>query len=180
MSDYDTTPTSTFEKIMRAIIDGTEYTEQPRSVMEALLLELNDLIKNMGGGSLKPAGSKTFSQLGIPSANQLGCIYNITDAFTTNSYFIDGAGTNCPAGTNVYCIVNKDPITEEETYWWDLFGAAIDLSAYLTKTEAGNTYLTKTEGESTYLTKTAAAETYVKDSDATISESDFRNMWDGE
>ena len=133
MSNYDHTPTSTFEKIMRAIIDGTEYTEEPRSVMEALLLDLNDVIKNMGGGALKPAGSKTFSQLGAPSASQLGCIYNITDAFTTNAYFIDGAGTNCPAGTNVYCIVNKDPLTEEDTYWWDIFGTAVDLSNYVDK-----------------------------------------------
>ena len=168
-NEYDTTPKSTFEKIMRAIIDGTEYTGEPRSVMEALLLELNEKIKRMSS-TLKPAGSKTFSELGVPSAETVGLIYNITDAFTTNQYFIDGAGDNYPAGTNVYGIVNKDLITEEDTYYWDVFGGAIDLSAYLTKADAASTYLTQSD----------AASTYVTDDDADISEQDIEAMWDGE
>lgn len=141
-SEYDTTPVSTFEKIMRSIIDGTEYSDEPRSVMEALLLELNEKIKRLSS-AMKPAGNKTFSQLGIPSEETVGLIFNITDAFTTNSYFIDGPGDNYPAGTSVYGIVNVDETTGEETYWWDVFGASIDLSAYLTKTDASSTYVNK-------------------------------------
>lgn len=132
MPDYsDHTPTSRTELILRNMVDGEEITTDPQSVVEYLLIQLNDKIG--GGGALKPAGSKAFANLGAPSADQLGCIYNITDAFTTNQYFIDGSGVNYPAGTNVYCIVSKDPITEEDTYWWDVFGAAIDLSNYVDK-----------------------------------------------
>lgn len=159
MGNYDTTPTSTFEKIMRSIIDGTEYTDQPRSVMEALLLELKDAIEHTGG-VIRPAGSKTFENLGVPSEDELGNIYNISNDFISNQYFIDGSGKSYKAGTNVYCIVQKDPLTEEDAYWWDIFGASIDLSGYLTKTEA--------------------AERYVTDADADISEQDIEAMWDGE
>ena len=50
MGDFDNTPTSRFEEIMRAIIDGTEYSKEPRSVMEALLIELKETIEAGGGG----------------------------------------------------------------------------------------------------------------------------------
>lgn len=50
-SMYDDTPTSRFEEDMRAIIDGTPWPERPpKSKMEELLEELNDLIKAGGGG----------------------------------------------------------------------------------------------------------------------------------
>ena len=137
MPDYsDHTVTSRTEEILKNMVDGEEITVDPQSVVEYLLIQLNDKI-GPGGGALRPAGSKTFSQLGAPSEDQLGCIYNITDAFTTNEYFIDGAGTNYPAGTNVYGIVDKDPLTEEDVYYWDLFGAAIDLSNYVDKDMIG-------------------------------------------
>lgn len=135
-NEYDTTPTSTFEKIMRSMIDGTTYTGEPRSVMEALLLELNEKIKHMAS-AMKPAGNKEFSELGVPSEETVGLIYNITDNFTTNQYFIDGAGDSYPAGTGVYGIINIDETTGEETYWWDIFGGAVDLSNYVSKDMIG-------------------------------------------
>lgn len=38
------------EQILRATIDGTEYTDEPQSRIEALLLELKETIENGGGG----------------------------------------------------------------------------------------------------------------------------------
>ena len=49
---------------------------------------------------------------------------------------------------------------------WEPLGATIDLTPYLTKTEAGNTYLKKTDATSVYLTKTEAGNTYLKITDA--------------
>ena len=161
MPDYSNhTPTSRTEMILRDMVDGTEITLDPQSAVEYLLIQLNEKIGPGGGGALKPSGSIEFANLGAPSESKLGNIYNITDAFTSNAYFIDGSGKNYEAGTNVYCIVSTDPLTQEDTYWWDVFGAAIDLSAYLTKTEAASTYVT--------------------DSDADISEQDIEAMWDAE
>lgn len=48
---------SRHEKILRAIIDGTEYTDPPQSRIEALLIELLD----QGGGGGSDAYDITFS-----------------------------------------------------------------------------------------------------------------------
>ncbi|MBR1703088.1 MAG: hypothetical protein IJ716_14270 [Lachnospiraceae bacterium] len=70
MSDFDRTPPSRFEEILRAIIDGTEYTNEPRSVMEALLIELKETIEaggGGGGGTSTIAWKPTVSEEGVIS-----------------------------------------------------------------------------------------------------------------
>lgn len=52
-------------------------------------------------GSLLPMGTITFAQLAT-SPKQAGYMYNISDAFTTDSTFKEGAEHDYPAGTNVY------------------------------------------------------------------------------
>lgn len=52
----------------------------------------------------KPGGSRAFADLGVPSEDRLGYVYNIIDDFTTNYYFIEGAGINYPSGTDVAVI----------------------------------------------------------------------------
>ena len=87
MSDYDSTPTSRFEEVMRAIIDGTEYTKEPRSVMEALLIELNDLIKGGGGGGVtvvaNPSGEPTDELLKIQIGSTIYSLNVDTSNFVT-------------------------------------------------------------------------------------------------
>lgn len=189
MPDYSNhTITSRMEAILDAMVKGLDYLPDPQSVVEYLLIQLNENIKN--ARVYKVAGSKAFADLGVPSANTVGLVYSITDAFTTNAYFIDGAGDEFPAGTNVVGIINVNETTGEETYWWDTLSGFIDLSGYLLKTDAASTYLTqsdaastylsKTDAASTYLTQTDAAATYVTDSDADMSEQDIENMWDAE
>ncbi len=52
-------------------------------------------------GSLLPQGTIAFSQ--IPTnGNIAGHMYNINEAFVTDSRFKDGAGYSYPAGTNIY------------------------------------------------------------------------------
>lgn len=73
----------------------------------------------------KPGGSLAFSSLPTPSATTLGQIYNITDAFTTNTSFVEGSGYNYPAGTNVGIIL------KDGTYYYDVFSGIVDLSPYM-------------------------------------------------
>ena len=77
----------------------------------------------------KAAGSKAFEELPALSASEEGKVYNITNAFTTNSNFVEGAGKSYPAGTNVVCID-----TASEVYKWDVLAGMVDLSAYDTAT----------------------------------------------
>lgn len=57
---------------------------------------------NLIFGYLKPKGVITFSQLPSISSSQPGDLYTITDAFTTTSDFVVGAGVSEPAGSSVY------------------------------------------------------------------------------
>ena len=87
----------------------------------------------------KPAGSTTFANLPAASADTLGNVYNVTDAFTTTDSFVEGAGKSYPAGTNVAVVL----VGEE--YKYDVLSGMVDLSNYSTTDEIAQTYATKTE-----------------------------------
>lgn len=74
----------------------------------------------------KPAGSVTFANLPALGASNEGKVYNVTDSFTTTSDFVEGAGNDYPAGTNVV-IIN----TTGETYKYDVLAGFVDLSGYV-------------------------------------------------
>ena len=65
------------------------WEEQARQIAQGL------------SGALLPMGTITFSQLPTSNIN-VGWMYNISDAFTTDSRFKEGAGVFVGAGANVY------------------------------------------------------------------------------
>lgn len=69
----------------------------------------------------KPGGSILFNNLPELSADVLGFVYNIIDAFTTDTRFIEGAGTECAAGTNV-AVVNIGT-SQNPVYKFDIFAS---------------------------------------------------------
>lgn len=81
-------------------------------------------------GALKPSGSIAFASLPALSASVLNNIYNITDAFTTTSDFVEGSGKSYPAGTNV-AVINTGA-AQSPVYKFDVYTGVIDLSAYRT------------------------------------------------
>lgn len=83
-------------------------------------------------GALRPSGSIAFANLPAASLATLNNLYNITDAFTTTSDFVEGAGVSYPAGTNV-AIINTGT-TVMPTYKYDTYTGVIDTSNYVTKT----------------------------------------------
>lgn len=82
------------------------------------------------GAIYKPAGSIAFASLPALSADVLGNVYNITDSFTTTADFVEGAGDNYPAGTNV-AIVDVGT-GGSHSYKYDVLSGVVDLSAYRT------------------------------------------------
>lgn len=98
----------------------------------------------------KPAGSVTFIQLLqiTPSASTLGNMYNVEDAFITTSAFIEGAGLEYPAGTDVGIIERNG------NYYYDVYTGQIDLSNYYTKIEV-NSLLNNKANVSDVYTKVA-------------------------
>lgn len=85
----------------------------------------------------KPSGSLEFASLPAPSAENLGNVYNVTDAFTAGATFIASEqGQKYPADTNV-AVVEVDG-----SYYFDALSGFVDLTGYLTTTEAAETYAT--------------------------------------
>lgn len=88
----------------------------------------------------KPSGSVEFASLPTPSADNLGNVYNVTDAFTAGSTFISNEqGQKYPADTNV-AVVEVDG-----SYYFDALSGFVDLTGYLTTAEAAETYATITQ-----------------------------------
>lgn len=78
----------------------------------------------------KFGGSILFSALPSPSEERVGYIYDITNAFTTTSDFIEGAGVNYPAGTNVAIVdvgTSANPSYKYDTYSGNLSGYQIKI-----------------------------------------------------
>ena len=106
-------------------------------------------------GALKPKGSVTFSNLPQLSASVLNFMYNVSNAFTTTSDFVEGAGEKYPKGTNV-AIVNIGT-DAEPVYKYDAMPGSIDLSGYAEKATTLSGYgitdtYTKTEADGKFLT----------------------------
>lgn len=85
----------------------------------------------------KPQGSVAFASLPVPSADNLGFVYNVTDAFTTTTSFIEGSGKSYPAGSNVVVVQSGD------SYLYDIQGGFYDLSPYAKTAD----YVALTNGE---------------------------------
>lgn len=73
----------------------------------------------------KPAGNTTFANLPTPSASNLGNVYNMNEAFTTDDRFLASEPTEYPIGTNVV-VVQVD-----SAYYFDVLAGFVDLSGYM-------------------------------------------------
>lgn len=116
----------------------TAITGLTSETVEGALAELLGKIQAIPSAII-PKGTRTFSQL-APSTDlaesSLGNMWNISDAFTTTSDFVEGSGHPVAAGSNVY-VVNAGT-AQSPSYKYDIFAGPIDLSDYKTTQEAVN------------------------------------------
>ena len=89
--------------------------------------QTDDKIKAVVSSVYKPSGSVAFAALPELTSTNVGNVYNITDAFTTNDNFVEGAGKKYPAGENVAIIE-----ASEGVYKYDVLSGMVDLSDYST------------------------------------------------
>lgn len=85
-----------------------------QSDIATALEKVND-IKIKVASVYTAAGSRLFKDLPEPSEDNLGYVYNVIDAFTTTDKFLEGAGINTAAGTNVVVVLG-----DNDTYQYDL------------------------------------------------------------
>lgn len=101
-----------------ALTAGTDYLT-PTQVDAAIDAKISSVYT--------PKGSTAFASLPSPASSNVGHVYNITDAFTTTSSFVEGAGKSYPAGTNVVCVNEGN-----NTYKWDVLAGFIDMTEFTT------------------------------------------------
>lgn len=70
-------------------------------------------------GGINYAGSVAYASLPTPAAGNVGNVYNVTDAFTTDSRFVDGASKTYPAGTDVLVVEDTGTVATAYYGWRD-------------------------------------------------------------
>lgn len=65
---------------------------------------VDQLLASAVKGGVTPKGSIAFASLPTPGASNVGWMYDVSDAFTTTASFVEGAGKNYPAHTNIYVV----------------------------------------------------------------------------
>lgn len=78
--------------------------------------EVKDMIDTETHSSYKASGSCMFKDLPALNEELVNHVYNVTDNFTTTANFLEGAGIDAPAGSNVAIIKHEDEL------WYDLLG----------------------------------------------------------
>ena len=92
---------------------------------------VNTLISAAVSGAYKAKGSSNFASIPQLTSAAIGDVYNVTDAFTTTTDFIEGAGGSYTAGTNVVCVDSDGAGTKK----WDVLAGFVDLSGYVKASE---------------------------------------------
>jgi chemotaxis protein histidine kinase CheA len=85
--------------------EAQKYAEQVKEISESF------------SGALRPLGTINFANLPRTADASSGDMYNITDQFTTNDDFKEGAGNIIPSGSNVYLTIDR--------YWDVLAGTPV-------------------------------------------------------
>lgn len=88
--------------------------------------EVDNKIAGAVSSVYKPAGSVAYAELPELSEAVLGNVYNVTDKFTTDARFVEGADKKHPAGTNVVVV----KVVKE--YKFDVLAGFVDLSGQAT------------------------------------------------
>lgn len=81
----------------------------------------------------KPGGALNFADLPEPSASNLGYVYSVNDAFTTDDRFLASEPVEYPIGTNV--VVVSVLVEGLPQYKFDVLAGFVDLSEFMKKTD---------------------------------------------
>ena len=119
VSDLTNTVTSLSNNLTNNYDTSTEVDEKISSAISSTY---------KAGGSVENIGAITVD------AEHAGYVYDVTTAFTTTEAFVEGAGHEYPAGTNVAVIeVPGEPVT----YKLDTMSGFVDLSNYVEESVQG-------------------------------------------
>ena len=116
---------------------GYQTADNVNTTVDAAKTDLQKQITAAVTSVYNAKGSTAFDDLPAVADAKKGDVYNITDAFATTDDFVEGAGKNLPAGTNIMCIEVTIGEGENATtaHKWDAAAGMTDLSGYYQKTD---------------------------------------------
>lgn len=126
------------EKLAKTdVVNNLTTTDTSKALSAAQGKALNDRINELGS-PYKVKGTKTniSDVLSLTNA-KVGDVWNVTNEFTLG-------GKKYPAGTNVVCVTATSSSDHNDDNW-DALGGTVDLTPYLTKSDASNTYAKKAD-----------------------------------
>lgn len=108
---------------------GFATTASVNSAISTAKTDMQSAIDSAVSSAYKVKGSCTFANLPALSSAKIGDVWNVTDAFSTTSDFVEGTGKSYPAGSNVV------RVNVSNSAKWDVLAGVYDLSGYMAKTD---------------------------------------------
>ena len=111
------------EKANKALIDANAaaITSGDAATLASAKEYADQQINAKIASAYKAAGSSAYAELPDPVAEKEGYVYNITDDFTTDADFVEGAGKKYKAGTNLVVVE-----VSEGVYKYDVLAMSFD------------------------------------------------------
>lgn len=132
------------EKLAKTdVVNNLTTTDTSKALSAAQGKALNDRISGLGNVYRVKGTKNTIEEVYDISADaRLGDVWNITSAFTIG-------GKPYPANTNIVCIAEWSTSTTPNNNW-DPLGGTVNLTPYLTKSDASNTYAKKADTDTSF------------------------------
>lgn len=122
-----------------AYVDSISSTHVSSSLTTILAAKMSktdaqNLVAGEVGMAYRPGGSFAFANLPAPSATNYGVVYHVTDDFTTDNRFAEGAGKTFSSGSEVGVIMQeKANEGDPDVYIYNVFSGFIDTSKFATQ-----------------------------------------------
>lgn len=118
----------TSEQVQQAVTSGTagmatQTWVEGRNYQTGA--EVTEAINSAVASTYTAKGSVAFADLPELTSAKVGDVYNVTDGFTTDANFVEGAGNEYQAGTNVVAVNDSD------NKKWDVLSGFVDLDGYV-------------------------------------------------
>lgn len=124
------------------VVNSLSDTSTTKALSAAQGKALNDKVSAIGSVyRVKGTKDKVAEVLALTDA-KVGDVWNVAAEFTLQ-------GKKYPAGTNVVCMVATSSSAHDDRNW-DALGGTVDLTPYLTKSDASNTYAKKADTDTSF------------------------------
>lgn len=131
------------EKLAKTdVVNNLTTTDTSKALSAAQGKALNDKVSAIGSAYRVKGTKDTVAEVLALTDAKVGDVWNVAAEFTLQ-------GKKYPAGTNVVCVTATSSSAHDDRNW-DALGGTVDLTPYLTKSDASNTYAKKADTDTSF------------------------------